>query len=90
MVPGSQSHLCVSVISESAAVASYDGVPFVFSSFSLTAISSTSLFGTNDRLLTSITLEGIESGARVTIPVEISKDVIAVTATQAQTGVTLR
>ncbi len=60
------------------------------SSFSLTAISSTSLFGTNDRLLTSITLEGIESGARVTIPVEISKDVIAVTATQAQTGVTLR
>ena len=60
------------------------------SSFSLTAISSTSLFGTNDRLLTSITLEGIESGARVTIPVEISKDVIAITATQAQTGVTLR
>ncbi len=60
------------------------------SSFSLTAISSTSLFGTNNRLLTSITLEGIESGARVTIPVEISKDVIAVTATQAQTGVTLR
>ena len=60
------------------------------SSFSLTAISATSLFGTNDRLLTSITIEGIESGARVTIPVEISKDVIAVTATQAQTGVTLR
>jgi len=60
------------------------------SSFSLTAISSTSLFGTNTRLLTSITIEGIESGARVTIPVEISKDVIAVTATQAQTGVTLR
>ena len=49
------------------------------SSFSLTAISSTSLFGTNSRLLTSITIEGIESGARVTIPVEISKDVIAVT-----------
>jgi len=59
------------------------------SSFSLTAISATSLFGTNDRLLTSITIEGIESGARITIPVEISKDVIAVTATQAQTGVTL-
>jgi hypothetical protein len=58
-------------------------------SFNLTAISSTSLFGTNDRLLTSVTIEGIESGARVTIPVEITKDVIAVTATQAQTGVTL-
>lgn len=59
-------------------------------SFTLTAISSTSLFGSNTRLLTSITLEGIESGARVTIPVEISKEVIAVTSTQAQTGVTLR
>lgn len=59
-------------------------------SFNLTAISSTSLFGTNNRLLTSITIEGIESGARVTIPVEITKEVIAVTATQAQTGVTLR
>jgi len=60
------------------------------SGFTLTAISSTSLFGTNNRLLTSITIEGIESGARVTIPVEISKEVIAVTATQAQSGVTLR
>lgn len=59
-------------------------------SFTLTAISSTSLFGSNTRLLTSITIEGVESGARVTIPVEISKEVIAVTATQAQTGVTLR
>jgi len=59
-------------------------------SFNLTAISSTSLFGTNNRLLTSITIEGIESGARVTIPVEITKEVIAVTATQAQSGVTLR
>jgi len=59
------------------------------SSFSLTAISATSLFGTNDRLLTSITIEGIESGARVTIPVEISKDVIAVTNTGASSGVTL-
>lgn len=59
-------------------------------SFNLTAISSTSLFGTNNRLLTSITIEGVESGARVTIPVEITKEVIAVTATQAQTGVTLR
>jgi hypothetical protein len=60
------------------------------SSFTLTAISSTSLFGTNNRLLTSITIEGVESGARVTIPIEITKEVIAVTATQAQSGVTLR
>jgi hypothetical protein len=59
-------------------------------SFNLTAITSNSLFGTNDRLLTSIVVEGIDSGARVTIPVEISKNVIATTSTQAQTGVTLR
>jgi hypothetical protein len=59
-------------------------------SFTLTAITSTSLFGTNNRLLTSIVLEGIDSGARVTIPVEISKEVVAVTATSGQTGVTLR
>lgn len=59
-------------------------------SFNLTAISSTSLFGTNTRLLTSITIEGIDSGARITIPVEITKEVVATPTTEAQTGVTLR
>lgn len=59
-------------------------------SFTLTAISSTSLFGTNNTLLTSITLEGIDSGARVTIPVEISKTVVATTVSQGSSGVTLR
>jgi|TARA_R110001592_G_scaffold299728_2_gene570765 hypothetical protein len=58
-------------------------------SFTLTAISATSLFGNNARLLTSITIEGIDSGARVTIPLEISKEVIATTSTGAETGVTL-
>ena len=58
-------------------------------SFTLTAISATSLFGNNTRLLTSITIEGIDSGARVTIPLEISKEVIATTSTGAETGVTL-
>jgi len=46
-------------------------------SFSLTAINSTTLFGTNTKLLTTLTIEGVDSGARVTIPVEITKDVIA-------------
>tara|TARA_Y100000593_G_scaffold94214_1_gene192234 strand:+ start:177 stop:866 length:690 start_codon:yes stop_codon:yes gene_type:complete len=59
------------------------------SSFSLTAMNSTTLFGTNDKLLTTLTVEGVDSGARVTIPVEISKEVIATSNTQGQTGVTL-
>ena len=58
-------------------------------SFSLTAINSTTLFGTNSKLLTTITLEGVDSGARVTVPVEITKDVIATSNTQGVTGVTL-
>lgn len=59
-------------------------------SFSLTAINSTTLFGTNDTLVTSITVEGVDSGARVTIPVEISKTVVATSTTAASSGVTLR
>ena len=59
-------------------------------SFSLTAINSTTLFGSNSKLLTTLTLEGVDSGARITIPVEISKDVIATSATQGVTGVTLK
>ncbi len=59
-------------------------------SISLTAINSTSLFGTNDKLLTTLTVEGVSSGARVTIPVEISKTIIAQTAALGQTGITLK
>ena len=58
-------------------------------SFSLTAINSTTLFGSNTKLLTTLTLEGVDSGARVTIPVEITKEVIATSNTQGVTGVTL-
>ena len=57
--------------------------------FSLTAINSTTLFGTNEKLLTTLTLEGVDSGARTTIPVEITKEVIATSNTQGVTGVTL-
>ena len=60
------------------------------SSFTLRAINSTSLFGTNTKLLTSITIEGRDSGARVTVPLEISKEVIANKATPGETGITLR
>ena len=58
--------------------------------FSLTAINSTSLFGSNTKLTTTITIEGIDSGARTTIPVEISKEVIATRGTQGETGVFLK
>ena len=58
--------------------------------FNLTAINSTALFGTNRKLLTTITIEGVDSGAKVTIPVEISKNIIAQTAAQGETGITLK
>lgn len=60
------------------------------SSFTLRAINSTALFGTNTKLLTTITIEGRDSGARVTVPLEISKEVIASKATAGETGITLR
>ena len=58
-------------------------------SFSLTAISSTTLFGSNEKLLTTLTVEGIDSGARVTITVEITKEPITTSNTQGVTGTTL-
>ena len=58
-------------------------------SLSLTAINSTSLFGQNAALLTTLTIEGVDSGARVTIPVKITKEVIVTKAT-GETGVTIR
>ena len=62
----------------------------VGSSFSLTAINSNALFGTNTKLLTTITIEGRDTGARTTVPVEISKEVLAQTSTQGITGIELR
>ena len=57
---------------------------------SLTGIASTSLFGSNTKLTTTITVEGIDSGARTTIPVEISKEVIATRGTKGETGIFLK
>jgi hypothetical protein len=59
-------------------------------SFSLTGISSTSLFGSNTKLTTTITVEGVDSGARTTIPIEISKEVIATRGTKGETGIFLK
>ena len=47
-------------------------------SITLNAINSTSLFGTNDTLTTTLTIEGLDSGARITIPLKVTR-VIATT-----------
>ena len=59
-------------------------------SISMTALNSTSLFGNNQKLLTTITVEGRDTGARITIPVEISKTQQGLQNVQAETGITLR
>jgi hypothetical protein len=58
-------------------------------SVSITALNSTSLFGTNSKLLTTLTVEGRDTGARVTIPVEISKTQVGQVATLGETGISL-
>ena len=58
--------------------------------FSLRAITSQTLFGTNSKLLTTLTIIGNDTGASTTIPVEISKNVIASTSAVGETGITLR
>jgi len=59
-------------------------------SFSLKAINSSTLFGNNSKLLTTITIEGVDSGASITIPVEISKEIIANVSATSETGIVLR
>ena len=72
-------------------VAAYSNVAIaesaVGNSFTLTAINSQTLFGAATSLLTSLVIEGRDSGARTTIPVEISKEVLAVTTTQNVNGI---
>ena len=46
--------------------------------------------GDNAKLVTTITVEGRDTGARVTIPIEISKTQIGTTAVQGQSGVQLK
>ena len=59
-------------------------------SFTLKAVNSSTLFGSNNKLLTTLTIEGMDSGASVTIPVEISKEVVANVSAVSQTGIVLR
>jgi hypothetical protein len=58
-------------------------------SFTLTAINSTTLFGNNSTLTTTLTLTGLDSGARITVPVTISKTVTATSFTSTATKGTI-
>jgi len=58
--------------------------------FQLTAINGISLFGSNNKLLTSLTIEGRDSGARVTVPVEISRSVVKSQSFNGERGIELR
>ena len=58
-------------------------------SITLTAINSTTLFGNNSTLTTTLTITGLDSGARVTVPVTVSKTVTATSFTATgTTGIT--
>ena len=58
-------------------------------SVTLKAINSTTLFGNNTTLTTTLTVTGLDSGARVTVPVTISRTVTATSFTATgTTGVT--
>ena len=46
-------------------------------SVTLTGINSTTLFGNNNTLTTTLTITGLDSGARTTVPVTISRTVTA-------------
>jgi len=59
-------------------------------SVNITALNSTSLFGNNTKLITTLTVEGRDTGARVTIPIEISKTLTGTVFTQGTTGIQLK
>ena len=59
-------------------------------SVNIVALNSTSLFGNNKKLLTTLTIEGRDTGARVTIPIEISKNLVGTVFTQGESGVQLK
>ena len=55
----------------------------------LTGINSTTLFGNNNTLTTTLTITGLDSGARTTVPVTISRTVTATSFTATgTTGIT--
>jgi hypothetical protein len=60
----------------------------VGTNLSITAVNDTSLFGTATKLLTTLYVEGLDSGARVSIPVEISKKIIGASTSQVE-GISL-
>ena len=59
-------------------------------SVSIVALNSTSLFGNNTKLLTTLTIEGRDTGARVTVPIEINKNITGTQFVQGTTGVQIK
>ena len=56
-------------------------VTVVGNNLNLTAKSATSLFGTYNSLTTTVTIEGLNTGARITIPITVNKTVTNYTTT---------
>ena len=56
-------------------------VTVVGNDLNLTAKSASSLFGAYDSLTTTVTIEGLNTGARITIPITVSKTVTSYTTT---------
>ena len=56
-------------------------VTVVGNNLQLTAKSASSLFGAYDALTTTVTVEGLNTGARITIPITVSKTVTSTTTT---------
>ena len=61
----------------------------VGTNLSITAVNDTSLFGTATKLLTTLYVEGLDSGARVAIPVEISKNILGTSSSPATGNVSV-
>ena len=64
-----------SVASTAAANITAQSVTVVGNSLNLTAKSATALFGTNTEITTTLTIEGMTTSARVTIPITLTKNV---------------
>jgi hypothetical protein len=56
-------------------------VTVVGNNLQLTAKSATSLFGAYDSLTTTVTVEGLNTGARITIPITVNKTITVQTTT---------
>ena len=74
--------------STSVANTTAQSVTVVGNNLNLTAKSATSLFGTFNSLTTTVTIEGLNTGARLTIPITVNKTVTNYTTTSGDSTTT--